>query len=147
MMREFKMMMVVLFAFSGVALAEENPGEAPKAAKATKERMPPETIFKQFDKDGDGSVTLEEFTEQRKVIMERRAKAKGQPAREVKEAHFKKAFEVFDADKSGGISQEEFVNHFAQQRKAGKAKGGKARAGKAKGGKAKGGKAKAASAE
>jgi hypothetical protein len=128
MMREFKMMMVVLFAFSGVALAEETPGEAPKAAKAAKGKVPPEKIFKKFDKDGDGTVTLEEFTAQRKVILERRAKAKGKPAPKVKEEHFKKAFDVFDTDESGGISQEEFVNHFKQQLKARKAKAGKAKA-------------------
>ena len=136
MMREFKMVMVVLFACSGVALAEETPDDAPKAApkaaKAAKGKIPPEKIFKKFDHDGDGTVTLEEFTEQRKVILERRAKAKGNPAPKVKAKHFKKAFDVFDADESGGISQEEFVNHFKQQRKAGKAKAGKAKAAKQK---------------
>ncbi len=142
MSKEWVMAIVVGLAFSGMVLADEHEGGAEKAAKG-KKRPSPEEVFKTWDKDGDGSISLEEFTAQRKAMMEKRAKATGKAAPKVKDEQFKKVFDAWDTDQSGGISQEEFVEHSKKR----KPKAEKAKAGKAKAKKAKDGKKKAAPAE
>lgn len=73
------------------ANAEEKPGKGPKGEKG--KRPAPEAIVKHLDKDGDGSLSLEEF----------KAGKRAQENPEKAEEMFKKV----DADSNGKVSVEE----------------------------------------
>jgi hypothetical protein len=83
------------------------PSVAPAAATPTpgaKPKMDPEAAFKKLDKDGDGSVSLEEFKGS--------ARAKKDPAKA--EEFFKKK----DKDSDGKLTLEEFKAQGGGKKKA-----------------------------
>lgn len=70
------------------------------AEKKEKKAPNPEAMFKKYDKDKSGSVSLEEYT----------AKAKDDKIKTKMEGMFKK----IDANSDGSLDQEELKNHVAK---------------------------------
>ena len=74
------------------------------AAKKERKKPDPEKVFAQKDKDGDGSISLQEYIGKRKDAAADKAKA---------------MFEKLDTDGSGGLSKQELT---APPKRAGKGK-------------------------
>ena len=98
---------------TGVAMAE--PGEG-----GGKEKPNPEKAFARIDTDGNGQVTLEEFTVAYAKRMEKMKERQGDRPEGAKTPP--EAGDIFarmDADSNGSVSLEEFTTHM-EQRAAGK---------------------------
>jgi Ca2+-binding EF-hand superfamily protein len=70
--------------------------------------------FEDFDLDGDGGITEEEFHEARAKRIADRAK-RGYPMRNIGNAP---AFGEIDSDDDGAVSREEFAAHQARHRES-----------------------------
>jgi Ca2+-binding EF-hand superfamily protein len=86
---------ILLAALVGVSFAIAAEGDAPpKPAKPDKPKATPEDVFKKLDKDGDGSLSLEEF--------------KASPAGKKDAAKAEDAFKRKDKNNDQKLSLEEF---------------------------------------
>ena len=91
-MKLLTLALTTLFCASA-ALAQEASPEA-SASPVVKKTMTPEEQIKRYDKDGDGSVTLEEYSAKSKESEKEKAKAK---------------FERRDKNKDGKLTVEELT--------------------------------------
>lgn len=99
-----KIILPLLAAAMTVAVVLSSPTSAQETQKRMGSNMP---AFADFDLNGDGTITEEEFTKARSERIAKRA----QEGRKMKNLANAPSFDEIDIDDNGGIDSDEFAAH------------------------------------
>ena len=104
-----KMIFPLLAATMTVAVILSSPTSAQGSQSGKGMSMP---TFADYDLNGDGTITEEEFTKARSERIAKRA----QEGRKMKNLANAPSFDDIDVDDNGGIDPDEFAAHQAEQK-------------------------------
>jgi len=104
-----KVTFLLLAAAMTVAIVLSSPALAQDVQRGMGKNMP---TFADFDLNGDGAITEEEFAKARSARIAKRA----QEGRQMKNLANAPSFDDIDIDENGGIDSDEFAAHQAEHK-------------------------------